>query len=257
MDYTGTTALVTGASSGIGTEFARRLASRGADVVLVARREERMTTLSSELAEFHGVKATVIPADLSVPGAGTKLARQIEDRGITVGTLVNNAGAGSHGRFADAELSRLTAEIQLNIASLVELTHHFLPGMISEGTGTVVNVASVTACLPVPRLAVYAATKTFVLHFTEALWYETKDTGVNVLSLSPGPTETGFYEASGAPGGASFQTPAQVVDTAFRVLDGSRRPPGAISGRQNRFLAGLTACLTRKARIHLAARFIA
>ncbi|MGW1813921.1 SDR family NAD(P)-dependent oxidoreductase [Streptomyces sp. NPDC002125] len=248
VDYRSQTTLVTGASSGIGAEFARRLAGRGSDLVLVARRRERLEKLAAELASEHGVRAEAVPLDLSLPGAGRALAAETEQRGLTVTSVVNNAGFGTSGQFHDEDPERLRQEIQVDVASLVDISRAFIGPLRASGNGVLVNVASMAAYLPVPGMAVYAATKAFVLHFTEALWYESRGTGLRVLALSPGATETEFFDAVGTDvaGAAARQSPQEVVAEALRVLDRRTPPPSAVTGRRNRVMAGASRLVSRR-----------
>ncbi|MET4781710.1 SDR family oxidoreductase [Glaciihabitans sp. UYNi722] len=231
----GTTALVTGASSGLGVEFAHRLAERGADLVLVARREDRLEALATELRTSYGTVCTVIPLDLTGPDAVAMLVRKLTDADIRISTLVNNAGFGTHGFFAELAPERELAEIQLNVAALVALSRAFLPQLIEAGNGALVNVASTAAFQPIPRMAVYGATKAFVLSFTEALWYETKGTGLKVLALCPGPASTEFFDVAHNEDAVfgKFETAEQVIATAMKALDRRRSPASVISGRMN------------------------
>ncbi|MFJ9126160.1 SDR family NAD(P)-dependent oxidoreductase [Streptomyces sp. NPDC102340] len=248
VDYRGQTTLITGASSGIGAEFARRLAGRGSDVVLVARRRERLEKLAAELASDHGVRAEAVPLDLSLPGAGRALAEDTERRGLMVTSVVNNAGFGTSGPFHEEDPERLWEEIQVDVASLVDISRAFIGPLRASGNGVLVNVASMAAYLPVPGMAVYAATKAFVLHFTEALWYESRGTGLRVLALSPGATETEFFDAVGTEvaGAGSRQSPQEVVTETLRVLDRRTPPPSAVSGRRNRVMASATRLMSRR-----------
>jgi short-subunit dehydrogenase len=179
--------LITGASAGLGAEFARQCAARGDELVLVARRRERLEALAAQIGGGE-----VITADLAAPGAAEQLMRDVEARGLAVSTLINNAGFGLTGRFAGLPLDRQREMIDLNIGALVELTHLVLPGMIERGAGAILNVASTAAFQPGPGFAVYFATKSFVLSFTEALHQELKRTNIKVSALCPGPTRTEF-----------------------------------------------------------------
>jgi short-subunit dehydrogenase len=163
-------ALVTGASTGIGAAFARDLAARGANLILVARSEGKLRDLAAQLEARHSIRAQVIAADLQQPGSADALARRVTGLGQDVDILVNSAGFATHGLVAEAGPARLTAQIQLNNVTLVELTQRVLPGMIARRRGIIVNVASTAAYQPLPHMAVYSATKAFVLAFTEALW---------------------------------------------------------------------------------------
>lgn len=185
-------ALVTGASSGIGLALAELLAAGGSPLVLVARREDRLRRLAAELEQRHGARCAVVPADLSTPDAAVAIADRVAAEGIEVEILVNNAGFGELGRFADCPLSDQLAMIQVNVASLTALTRLFLPGMIARGRGRILNVSSTAAFQPGPFMAVYYATKAYVQSFSEAIAEELEGTGVTVTSLAPGPTETEF-----------------------------------------------------------------
>ncbi|OZC59149.1 NAD(P)-dependent oxidoreductase [Rhodococcus sp. 06-470-2] len=230
------TALITGASSGLGEEFATRFAARGENVVLVARRADRLNALARRIEADHGVTATVVAMDLGVPGIGETLRTTLADRGITPTTLINNAGFGTHGKFADEDPKRVAAEIALNISALVDLTHAFLPNL----TGALINVASTAAYQPTPNMAVYGATKAFVLNFTEALAFEHRASLLKILALSPGPTRTEFFDVVGSEDAAvgNFQTSEQVVATALRALDSRRTPASIVSGLSNKISAG-------------------
>ncbi|SCX29931.1 SDR family NAD(P)-dependent oxidoreductase [Mycolicibacterium fluoranthenivorans] len=243
MDFRNRTALITGASGGIGEEFAHQLAGLGADLVLVARRADKLEELRATLSRSTpGIRIDVLAADLSLPGSGAQLAAQVEALDRKVDVLINNAGVGSHGEFVELDPDALAAQIQLNCGTLVDLTARFLPSMVRTGSGLVINVASTAAFQPTPTMAVYGATKAFVLSFTEALWQETKGSGVRVLALCPGATETEFFARTGK----QFmtrgrQTSRQVVDTALAAVDKSG--PTVISGLANTVLAASTRLL--------------
>ncbi|MFO7567363.1 MAG: SDR family oxidoreductase [Enhygromyxa sp.] len=190
------TALVTGASGGIGLELAKLFAADGHDLVLVARSEDKLRALAGEL-EGGGVRVTVLPCDLSRPEAPARLFAEIEAREIELGYLVNNAGFGSIGEFWTLERGRELEMIDLNVRALVELTHLALPGMIERGFGRVLNIGSTAGFQPGPRMATYYASKAFVLHFTEAVAHELRGTGVTATVHCPGPTITGFGETAG------------------------------------------------------------
>ncbi|MEU5269493.1 SDR family NAD(P)-dependent oxidoreductase [Streptomyces hygroscopicus] len=249
VDYHGQTTLITGASAGIGVEFARRIAQRGSHVVLVARRRERLEKLAAELTAAHGIRATAIPLDLSLPAAGQALAEETARRGLSVTSVVNNAGFGTFGPFHTEDPRRLSEEISVDVANVVDITRAFIEPLRASGTGVLVNVASMAAYLPVPNMAVYAAAKAFVLHFTEALWHESRGTGLRVLALSPGATDTEFFDVvgtDGADGGTRRQSPQEVVATALRTLDRRTPPPSVISGRLNRVMASLGRASSRR-----------
>lgn len=246
VDYSGQTTIVTGASSGIGAAFARELARRGSDLVLVARRIDRLKELAAELETDHGIAVAPVALDLSAPRAGRALAAELAERGIEVTGLVNNAGFATDGPFHEEDPERLVDEINVDIANLVDLTRAFIEPLRRAGSGILVNVASMAAYLPSPGMAVYAAAKAFVLNFTESLWFESRGTGLRVLALSPGLTRTEFFDD--LPGGAytgNYQTPEQVVRTAMDALDRGRLP-SVPSGRSNRVASMLPRFLTRR-----------
>ena len=259
IDFTATTALITGASSGIGAAFADALAARGADVVLVARREDRLLELASELSARHGIAATPIAMDLARDEAATELHDELEGRGVRIDTLINNAGFGMRGDFIDADPTRVAAMIQLNVTTLVALTHAFLPALVASGRGALVNVSSVVAYQPTPHMAVYGASKAFVLSFTEAIAYETRASGLRVLAVSPGATATEFFEIAQAEDMARgrVQTPAQVVTTALRALDRRRTPPSIVSGGTNAVAATLAGIMPRGLVLDASGRLLA
>ncbi len=188
------TALVTGASSGLGREFAARLAARGHDLVLVARSRDRLEAVAEELTKAHGVTVHVLVHDLARPGAGRAVARELAERSLTVGLLVNNAGFGTAGRFEEIPAERDHDLLMVNVVALVDLTHALLPGMLERGSGAVLNVGSTAGYQPSPYLSVYSASKTFVLNFSLALRQEYRGRGIRVTALCPGPVETRFFE---------------------------------------------------------------
>ena len=191
------TTLITGASSGIGESFARQLAARGRNVLLVARSEDKLATLCNELGRDNKISAQYIALDLTGPDAAAHLFEETERRGLSVETLINNAGYGSVGDFTNQDLERELRMIDLNIKALVALMHRFLAPMRERKRGAVINVASTAGFQPVPFMATYAATKAFVLSFSEALWEENRPLGIKVMALCPGVTETNFFEAAG------------------------------------------------------------
>lgn len=230
------TALITGASSGIGEAFARKLASLGRNVFLVARSEDKLISLCNELGRTKSIRAQYLSLDLSQPGAPEKLFAEIEKRGLTVDLLVNNAGFGAQDDFAEIDLSRQLNMVDLNIKALVDLTYRFLQPMRRRKQGAIINVASTAGFQPVPFMAIYAATKAFVLNFTEALWEENRLHGINVMALCPGVTETNFFAAAAMqhPTMRVAQSPEDVVETALRGL--TRRKSLTISGWTNFFM---------------------
>lgn len=258
MDFAKQTALITGASAGIGAVFARELARRGADVVLVARRADRLADLAARLTAEHAITATAITADLAKPGAARALAGDLAARGITVDVLVNNAGFGTHGSFTGQDPERLTDQITVNVTALVELTSYLLPGLVERDRGAVINVASTAGFQPLPYFAVYGATKAFVLSFTEALWGELSGTGVHAIALCPGATDTEFFDVAGEAARAGRpQTPEQVVAVALRALGRSSPPPSVISGLVNSIGARSQRLAPRRLVIRAAGRIMA
>lgn len=191
------TALITGASSGIGLELASVAARDRHDLVLVARNRERLDSIGRGLAEEFGVRVSVLAKDLREPSAPAEVGRELAERGTTIDVLVNNAGFGLYGFFAKTPLDRELEMIQVNVAALTNLTKLFLPGMLERRAGRILNLASTAAFQPGPIMAVYYATKAYVLSFSEALANETAGTGVTVTALCPGPTRTEFQQRAG------------------------------------------------------------
>jgi short-subunit dehydrogenase len=220
------TALVTGASSGIGAEVARQLASRGHAVALVARREERLRSLAGELEADHDVPAEAIGCDLADPGERERLASELSERGRAVEVLVNNAGFGHQADFATSPRERMVGMVRLNVEAVVDLTALFLSGMLERGRGSVINIASMAAFQPLPGSAVYAASKSFVLSFSEAIRTELRGRGVTVTAVCPGPVRTEFTEVAGFPD-VEERTPGtfwmSAEDVARIAVDGAER----------------------------------
>jgi short-subunit dehydrogenase len=236
FSYHGKTALVTGASSGIGAEFARALAARGMHLVLTARSEGPLAALCRELSERHGIRADAVPADLRCEKSLAQFTNAVAERGLTVDLLINNAGFLTHGQFESICAERDRDEVMVNVAALVALTHAFLPGMLERREGGVINVASVAAFQPVPYMAVYAASKAFVVSFSVALWEECRGRNVTVLAMCPGTTETNLFQAADAPEAklGRPRTSQQVVATALAGLD--RRRSVVVDGWKNTLL---------------------
>jgi short-subunit dehydrogenase len=241
----GSTALVTGASAGIGVELATQLAERGHGLTLVARRQELLDRLASELSSKHGIQVDVIPCDLGDPAARDALAARVQELGRTVEILVNNAGFATYGPFAEAQRDRELGQVRLNVEALLDLTARYLPGMVERGRGTVIQLASTAGFQPLPRNATYSATKAFVLHHTESLHTELKGTGVTITAVCPGPVKTEFAESAGL-GKAEQSVPdmawssaADVARAAIKAADAGKRSVipgignqiGAIAGR--------------------------
>ena len=250
-------ALVTGASSGIGEALARRIARDGRAVGLVARRKERLDGLAVELRERHRVAAHVFVADLVVPGAVGRLIDDVHARGLVVDWLVNNAGFGTFGKFHELPIARELEEIRLNVEALVELSGRIVPGMVARGRGLVMNVASVGAFVPSPRMATYTATKAFVLSYSEAIGAELAGTGVRVLCVCPGFTRTEFQshvavDTSQVPGMA-WMTAEAVADEAVRAAG---RGGVLVNGLMNRALTGALKLVPRSLAIKTATMLI-
>ncbi|MGQ0558928.1 MAG: SDR family NAD(P)-dependent oxidoreductase [Sphingosinicella sp.] len=226
--------VITGASAGIGAEFVRQCAERGDVLVLAARRRDRMDALVRET----GARAHVIAIDLAQAGAAASLICQIEAEGMAVDLLINNAGFGLAGRFSSLPLERQREMLDLNIAALVELSHLVLPGMLERGRGSILNVASTAAFLPGPFMAVYYASKAFVLSFSQALHEEYKDKGIKVGALCPGPTATEFGAVAGSTSPVLERhsvTPAPVVKAALEGM--TRNRPVIVPGIGNKAAA--------------------
>lgn len=218
--------IITGASSGIGEAIARQLAAQEKQtLVLVARREEKLTALAQELSKQHGVTVDVIGLDLEVPGAVRTLMAAVQARGLSIDTLINNAGFGLNNRFADMPLERLQGMVQLNIVALTELAHAVLPDMRSRRQGRIMNIASVAAFQACPHFAVYGASKAYVLMFSEALAAEERKNGIHVTAVCPGATRTAFHDIAGNHGtfAARFMdSPDAVASSAINALNAGR-----------------------------------
>jgi short-subunit dehydrogenase len=229
------TALVTGASSGIGEALARGLAERGHGVTLVARRESKLRELAAELGERHGVRADVVACDLSDAAARDDLASEVEGLGRQVEILVDNAGFGIYVPFAESDRERELQQVRVNCEAVIDLAARWLPAMVQRGRGTLIVTASTAAFQPIPKNATYAATKAFALSFAEAVHVELAGTGVTVTALCPGPVPSGFQDASGAHDfmasmpTLTFRTPEQVAAAGLEGAERGRRVviPGA------------------------------
>lgn len=217
------TALITGASSGIGLELARCFATDGVDLVLVARREKALNQLARELGDAHGITAYVVPQDLADPEGPQAIFDRLDADGVAVDVLVNNAGFGARGTVAELDLERQLDMIRVNVTALTHLTRLFLPDMLSRGHGGVLNVASTAAFQPGPNMTVYYATKAFVLSFTEGLAEEVRNAGLTATCLAPGPTETPFADRAEMRGSMLFKLGTMdVADVARAGYDGFR-----------------------------------
>ena len=255
------TALITGASFGIGMEFARIFAREGYNLVLVARSADKLRQAASELEKAHGTRSLILATDLTEPGASAYVLDQTTRADIQVDVLVNNAGFGQYGLFAENDLEECLRQIQLNVTTLTHLTRLYLPAMIERAkterkTGRILNVASTAAFQPGPLMAVYFATKAYVLHFSEALANELHGTGVTVTCLCPGPTATEFHKRANATGQRLLKFGAMdartVAEDGYRGLMAGK--PVVISGFKNWLMAesvrlaprGLVTAMARK-----------
>ncbi len=245
----GQTALVTGASAGIGVDLAECFAKDGYDLILAARSQGPLTEVAGRLAGACGVKATVIAQDLGEIGGGTALAEEIRRRGLSVDVVVNNAGYGHAGALTSSDLATQLGMIDLNVRALVELTYHFWNDMLAKGRGGLLNVASTAAFQPGPLMANYYASKAYVLSFSEALWEEARGTGVHVSCLCPGPTVSKFRERAGT-GRTRLATTSKAVPSApvaragYEGFKHNRRV--VVTGARNAFQAGLVKYLPRE-----------
>ncbi|OLR94424.1 SDR family NAD(P)-dependent oxidoreductase [Actinokineospora bangkokensis] len=255
MAFRPSRSLVTGASSGIGVAFARELAARGSDLVLVARREERLERLASELRTAHGITCETVAFDLSVDRAGAALRAQVSG---DFDLVVNNAGFAAQGPFLTGSGEEFARVIAVDVRAVVDVCREFLPAMVKRGRGAIVNVSSTTAFQPVPSLAVYSAAKAFVQSFSQSLWYEAKENGVTVFALAPGPTRTEFFEVigEGAAVAGRMQTAEQVAATGMRALDRRSTPPYVVSGVANSWTARLAGLVPRRLLIPIVARIL-
>lgn len=248
------TALITGASAGLGAAYARAFAARGMDLILAARSAEPMAALAAEVRSADGREVTVCPVDLTDRHARADLIADLADRGQTVDVLVNNAGFGTKGDFIGIDAGRLANEIELNVAALTALTRAYLPGMVQRRHGAVLNIASLAGFQPLPTMSVYAATKAYVRSLSLALWEETRGTGVRVLSVCPGPVETEFWENAQAPDIMTRRRSMdQVLESTFRALDQDQ--PEVVDGLANRVLSISSSLAPKRLALTMAKRF--
>ena len=231
--------LITGASGGIGLELAKIFAEKKQDLVLVARSAQKLESLQKELTECQGVRVDVIPKDLSRREAARELFEEVRSKGLFVEILVNNAGVGSFGAFAEIELSAHENQMDLNMVSLTQLTRLFLQPMLERKRGKIMNVASTAAFQPGPMMAVYYASKAYVLHLSEALADELRGSGVTVTALCPGPTRTGFQEKADMGGSKLFRSAVMSAESVARegYLGLMRGQAVVITGFRNKLLA--------------------
>lgn len=249
MSTTNTTlaTLITGASSGIGAEMARQLAAEKQTLILVARRRDKLQALASELKDQFGIAVHVLAADLEVPGAAAQLMAEVEALGLSVDTLINNAGFGINAEFADMDPARVAAMLQLNVVALTELAQAVLPGMKARQQGRILNTASVAGFQPCPRFAVYGASKSYVLSFTEALAAEVAKDGIKVTALCPGATRTEFHDVAGNYGVLATQMMDSAADVAAAGLKAlNRKRPVIVTGWINKPLPFLVRMTPRR-----------
>jgi len=213
-------ALVTGASGGIGEAFARRLAADGLDLMLVARSGAKLSKLAKALRKSCGVRVETVSADLALPDAGSRLKEAADGFEFNVDLLINNAGFGMVGGFDKLDPERTQQMVALNVAAVVGVTQAFLPDMLAQGRGAILNIASMAAFQPTPFMSVYGASKAFVLSFSEGLWGEYRKRGIRVLAICPGPVDTGFFDATGVPE-TRAGIPRRMMLKADRVVDES------------------------------------
>ena len=256
MNLQGKTALVTGASSGLGTEFARQLAARGASLVIAARRRGNLEALAAELTKAHGTSVTVVEIDLSEPGSAQRLYDQTEGAGRAIDVLVNNAGGGIHQNFHDTDWDRLQRQIQLNMVTLTELTWRFGRAMRTRRGGHILNVSSIGAYTPTPTYATYSAGKAYVRDFTEGVAYELAGSGVKVCSLCPGGTLTEFHQAAGHElpkiFRSTFQSAKACAHIGLYALFNGRR--NIVSGLFNAISMWMLRFVPRRAIVWIAAK---
>jgi len=232
--YSNRWALITGASSGIGEAFAQRLAALGMHLVLTARRGDLLEKLAEDLHVRHGTRCEILPGDLSDPDRPQSIVDELAARDIEIDLLVNNAGFGIVGEIESADIGRVMQLTRLNIGALTELTYHMLPGMMARRRGGVINVSSVAGFQPVAYMAAYAASKAYVLHFSEALWAEARGHQVTVIAVCPGVTRTSFFDVAGVPGWLKKQqalSPERVVRKALKAFE--RKKQYVVCGWRN------------------------
>ena len=241
------TALITGASGGLGEEFARLCAADGMNLVLVARSEEKLETLGKELQGKHGIRVTVLPHDLSLPDAIEQLTAELKNKNIEPDILINNAGFGAYGLFHETSYEQEKSLIAVNIAALTELTKILVPAMVKRGSGKILNIASTAAFQPGPLMAVYFASKAYVMNLSLALSEELRGTGVTVSCLCPGPTKTGFETNANMGSSRLFRLGSMDAVTVARIgYDEMKHGrPLVVAGLRNKIGAFATRLIPR------------
>jgi short-subunit dehydrogenase len=240
VEFKGKTALITGASSGIGLGYAHELAKRGANLVLVARSEKVLQQVAAEIMAAHNVQVDIVALDLSDQNSGQKLVEILASKKLNVEVLINNAGFGTNNRLAKEDRQKLQKQIILNVATLVDLTAAFLPEMLKRDQGVILNIGSTASYQPVPGMAVYAATKAFVRSFTEAVWGEVEGTNVKVLTVNPG--------------AGPLAPVSDVIDATFAALDSKVSKPSIVVGSRNALMANLGRFAPKKSVIKVAGK---
>ncbi|OYN92540.1 SDR family NAD(P)-dependent oxidoreductase [Parenemella sanctibonifatiensis] len=253
MEQRPKTVLITGATGGLGRAYAEAFAQRGCRLILSGRRPAALTELAQHLSSRHAAEATIVPVDLGVPGAAQEILDAVEE---PVDVLVNNAGFGLKGEVVTADPAEVAEMIQLNCGALVQLAHGFGARMAAAGRGEIINVASTAAFQPIPTMAAYAASKAFVLSFSDGLAAELAPAGVQVLAICPGPTETGFFERAGDPDAMAMRrTPEDVVRTTLSALASGRSV--AVDGTMNGLMAFANRLAPRSLARAIAQRYVA
>lgn len=249
-------ALITGASSGIGAEFAVQLAGRGMHLILAARRKDKMKEIATELNTRHGTRCHIVAIDLADPDASRRLFEEVQRLEVEVELLVNNAGMGLIGQIESTTPEEVRRLLNLNLLTLADLTYRVLPGMLKRGHGAIINVSSQAAFQPVAFMATYAASKSFILHFSEALWAEVRGRGVTITAVCPGATRTDFFDKAGAPGWLEKHTsvtPAKVVKSALKAM--GKRRQYVVPGWKNYLVTLLVRLTTRRTAVNESKRY--
>ena len=254
MNFEGKTAVITGASSGIGLGYAHEFAKRGANLVLVSRSGSVLEVLADELKAKYQVNVDAIELDLSNLGSGQELLKELSRKKLNTDILVNNAGFGTNKRLAKEDRAEIQREIVLNVVTLVDLTAAVLPEMLKRNFGVIINIASTASFQPIPGMAVYGATKAFVRSFTEAVWGETVGTNVRVLTVNPGATATEFFNVANATPAGKLAPVSEVVDATFKALAAKKSKPSIVVGGRNSFMAHATRFIPQKAVIKVAGK---
>lgn len=256
MNFKDKYVLITGASSGIGYYFAHSFAAKGANLIVTARRSDRLESLKSDVTEKYSVKVHIITEDLVSDGAVDRLVASADALGVDVDILVNNAGFGFKGTFLEADRKKYQDMIQLNVRVLTDLMYAYLPKMAARKSGGILNVASMAGLTSVPYFSVYAATKAYVINMSEAVWHEYKDSGVHISAFCPGPVDTEFFEVSGynpsGLDGRAIQSPEEVVETAIKGF--AQNLPFVPSAFVLKVLSKVTGIVPRKLRLWILAK---